>query len=169
MAKKLKKFSRDLNASRRGGEKMRRAVKQFNREMIIYIILVIIAVFCSMVGSGEYDLSSPNANGFSLIYLLLPAYLPLLIIGTICSIAGMPLTAVPGQEAVLLGVCDILLALNAWWIIRFIAAKKQSASLLRSARVFALIMICWGIFQIFCSVVDYLWQFCRLDFLHDFK
>ena len=166
MAKKLKKNQGDLTTSRRGGEKMRRAVKLFNRSIVYYIFLVILAVVCGI--GGNYDLSNPTLNGFAICFLLLPAYLPLIIIGAVGVLLGMPLSTACGHEVILFGICDILLAVNVWWIIRWAAARKQSASLLKNSRIFVLIMVYWGIFQLGCCLVQLIWLKSGLHALHDF-
>lgn len=163
MAKKIKKFSSDI-APRRGMEKMQRAGKLFSRAVLMYIFLVACAVFLGSL--GEYDLGGPSINGFPLCFLLLPAYLPLLVVGWLGLLFGVPVTVHPGQEAVWLGVCDILLVTNVWWIIKLIASRRQSPSILRTARVFVLIVVVWGIFQIGCSAVLVLWRKSGFTVLH---
>ncbi len=166
MAKKMKKFSRNIgDAPRRGGEKMRRAARQLRNTVIAYIILVFLAVLTGI--NGEYQFSEPSINGFALCFLILPAYLPLLIIGCFCRLIGCPVDAIPGQEAILLGICDLLLILNVWWIVRMIAARQQNAAILKNARTFILIMVCWGIFQIGCSVVQLAWKYSGFYVLHE--
>ncbi|MBE6364647.1 MAG: hypothetical protein E7053_02710 [Lentisphaerae bacterium] len=166
MAKKIKKFTRNIGeAPRRGGEKMRRAAKQLRYAVIAYIILVCLAALVGV--TGKYQFSEPSVNGFALCFLVLPAYLPLLFIGCICRLLGCPVSAIPGQEAVLLGICDLILILNVWWIVRMMAVRKQSVSILKNARTFILIMVCWGVFQIGCSVVQMAWQYSGFHILHE--
>ena len=150
MAKKIKKFSSDPTP-RRSGEKLRRATRQFDRMIVMYILTVIISVF---IGSqGEFSLSQPGYNGFAISFLLLPAYLPLLIIGGIFSCFGIAC----GNNlcgVYLLGGCDLALAILAWLIMRIAAKRKQSTGILKTAKVFVLIMVVWGIFQIGCSMIQ---------------
>ena len=165
MAKKIKKFSRNINSPRRGGEKFNRAMRQFTIAVILYIVLVLIAM---VIGgnAGEYDLSKPSFGGFAVIFLLFPAYLPLMIAGGIAGILGGGVYADCGGETLLLGGCDIFIAVNVWWIIRLAALKKQSTSFLRSARIFVLIMVYWGIFQIGCSLFFLAWQKSSFNAFH---
>ena len=166
MAKKIKKFTRNIDSPRRGGEKMRRAARGFNRAIICYMLLVAAAVVCGM--NGNYDLSNPSLNGFAICFLLLPAYLPLFILGTLGAAFGVPITDACGHEVILLGICDLLLAFSVWWMIRIAAARKQSASLLKNSRTFVLIMVYWGIFQLACCMIQLLWLKSGLNAVHHF-
>lgn len=156
MAKKIKKFSSDIASPRRNSEKFRRAGRLFDRTMIAYIVLVIIAM--AVGGCGEYELQSVSDNGFAVCFLFLPAILPLAIIGGIGSLFGCPGQIVPGQEVFLLGICDLILAVTVWLVIRGISWKKQSTSMLRTAKIFTLIMVVWGAFQIGCSMMHFVWD-----------
>ena len=166
MAKKIKNFSGENSSARRGGEKIRRAARLFNRSIIYYIILVVLAVLCGR--SGAYDLSNPSPNGFAICFLMLPAYLPLFIIGALGALIGVPLAEACGQEVILFGICDLLLAVNAWWIIRLAATRKQSAALLRNSRIFVMILVYWGLFQLGCCLIQLIWSKSGLSALHDF-
>jgi hypothetical protein len=152
MAKKLNKFSRSI-APGRGGEKFRRAGKLFDRAVIFYMVLVVAAVLVGM--RGEYDLSSPGNSGFAVNFLMLPAYLPLLLIDGIACCFGHSILPKVGQEVFAFGVCDILLALCSWGGVRLAAARNQRVSILRTGRIFVLIMVVWGVFQLGCSVVRF--------------
>ena len=166
MAKKIKKFSRNLGETpRRGGEKMRRASRQLRYAVIYYIVIVLLAVLTGT--QGEYQFNGPSVNGFALCFLMLPAYLPLLVIGFFSRLAGCPLGIVPGQEAVLLGVCDLLLIVNIWWIVKITAVRKQSTAILKNTRTFIMIVVCWGIFQVGCSLVQMAWRYSGFDVLHE--
>lgn len=164
MAKKIKKFPADISSRRGSAEKMRRAVSAFNRAVIAYLVMVVCAVFFGKL--GEYNLGDPTVNGFPLCFLLLPAYLPLMVIGWGGLLIGAPVAVIPGEEAVLLGLCDIFLAFNVWWIVRLVAARRQSIVMLRTARVFVMIMVIWGIFQIGCSATLLLWRHSGFTMLH---
>ena len=153
MAKKIKKFSINPTGNRRGGEKIRRAGRQFDRIIIGYIALVIIAVLIG--GNGDFSLAQPGYNGFVITFLLLPAYLPLMIADGICICFGTTIVPANGYEVYLLGGCDLLLALIAWTAIRWWAKYKQSANILKTAKVFVLIMFIWGIFQIICCGIQF--------------
>jgi hypothetical protein len=106
MAKKIKNFSEGNSSSRRSGEKIRRAARLFNRSIIYYTVLIVLAVLCGR--SGEYDLSIPSANGFAICFLLIPAYIPLFVIGAVGVLIGVPLAEACGHEVILLGICDIM-------------------------------------------------------------
>ena len=156
MAKKIKKFSSDISSPRRNSEKFLRAGRFFDRTMIAYALLVVLS---AVIGSfGEYGLNQPSANGFAICFLLLPAFLPLMLIGGIGALFGCPGQVIPGQEVWILGICDLLLALNVWWIIRLISWRKQSTSMLRTAKNFVLVLVVWGAFQLVCSTLHIAWK-----------
>lgn len=152
MAKKIKKFSGEASP-RRTGEKFRRAGVAFNRIVMVYIFLVLAAVLAG--SAGDYDLSKVSTNGFAICFLLLPAYLPLLIIDGIAMCFGSTIFTDAGHEVFILGVCDIFIALNVWWIVRFAAMRRQSVNILRTAKVFVLIMVCWGVLQLLFSLIQF--------------
>lgn len=165
MAKKIKKFSRNINSPRRGGEKFNRALRQYSIALGVYVVLVLLAWGIGS-NSGEYDLSNPTWGGFAVCFLLLPAYLPLLIIGGIAGIASCNMDIACNREVMILALTDIFIAGNVWWIIWLIAKKRQSASFLRSAKVFVWIMVYWGIFQLSCSLFYFAWQKSNFNAMH---
>lgn len=152
MAKKIKKFVKDA-APRRSGEKYRRAGRAFDRMIIAYMLLIVAAVLIGL--QGDYDLSRQSANGFAICFLLLPAYLPLLIIDAVAVCFGTSIIPDIGQEVYILGICDIFIVLNIWWIVRFFAMRKQSVSVLRTAKTFVMIMVCWGVLQLLFAMVQF--------------
>ena len=155
MAKKLKKNQGDLTTSRRGGEKMRRAAKLFNRSIMYYIILVILAVVCGI--SGNYDLSNPTLNGFAICFLLLPAYLPLAIISFFRWWLNLNIEF-SGKEAYLLGICDTILAVITWISISLVSFKMRRPAFLHTTKNFLKILIFWGFFQLGCCAARGLWE-----------
>ena len=164
MAKKIKKFSSDIAVPRRNSEKFRRAGRLFDRAIIAYVLLVILS---AIAGShGHYELQHAADNGFAVCFLLLPAILPLMLAGGIGALFGYPGHIVPGQEIWLLGICDLILAVNVWWIIRLISWHKQSTSMLRTAKNFTLIIVVWGAFQLGCTVMHMAWEHCGFSALY---
>lgn len=156
MAKKLKKIAKNPSSPRRSSEKMRRHVRQFNRAVLLYIVVVAAAVFAA--SAGKFDLGNSTSGGFAYNFLLLPASLPLIIVGGISSLTGNSFAIAHGYEAYYFGMIDIFLIVNVWWIIRLTAFKRQSAAFLRTTRVFVLIMVCWGVFQLTCGALHWAWK-----------
>lgn len=160
MAKKLKKFVSG-NPGRRSGEKFRRAVWQFDKSIIVCVLVIIASV--AVAACGDFSLRSSGANGFALNFLWLPACLPLLFADGIASCLGGGIQAEGVYYVYLLGICDLVLAAAVWGGVRFAAFKKQSGNILKTARVFVLIMVVWGIFQLFCSGLKFTLDKSELD------
>jgi hypothetical protein len=116
-------------------------------------------VLAALLGyAGKFDLSGPAANGFAICYLIVPAYIPLLIADGIAGLFGGGIDVACGREILLFALCDIFIAVNVWWIVKFAAYRKQSVSLLRSAKKLVWIVVCWGIFQLCCTLITFAWQ-----------
>lgn len=159
---KKKRKSEAVSVNRRGQEKMRLACKSFSWAMGGYLIMVVLAVFIAR--SGQYDLSRFSLNGFAYGFLLPPAYLPLLLLNLIG--VNIPYT---GNEALLLGGCDIALAATVWGLVIWLGWRRQSIKLVRSIRIFVLIMFYWGVIQLLCTGAAYLWQRGSYGGLHQFN
>jgi len=152
MAKKKKNNAPVL--SRRGREKMRGVCRQFDWIMLVYIALVVIAV---TIGRLEpYELGKPSISGFAVWFLMLPAYLPLLLLGAADAVFGFDLNFA-GREALLYGICDTVLAAAVWGWVRLYGVRRGIA-FVRSAKLFVLIFVYWGIFQLGCSAAVWLWR-----------
>ena len=154
-------------SARRGkvDERLFRSWKDFSWAILGYILLVIVVVLVGRVGG--YDLSRESANGFALWYLLLPAYLPLWIIGLFAWIFHLDVTAwFAGREAVMLGGIDIVMALIIWLSITIAAARTRRSVIPHTARNFMRILIFWGLFQLACGAMFGLWEHGGLAFLH---
>lgn len=160
MAKKIKKFS-DGTSRRRSGEKFRRAAWQFDKAMIACALVIIVAVAVALY--GDFSLKTPSVNGFAVNFLWLIACLPLLIADGIASCFGGEIPADGVQYIYILGICDLVLAATAWSAVRFAAIRKQSGSILKTARVFVLIIFAWGIFQLFCSGLKFTLDRSNID------
>ena len=160
MAKKLKKFVSG-NSGRRSGEKFRRAVWQFDKSLIACVLLIIAAV--AVAQCGDFSLRSQSGSGFALIFLWLPACLPLLIADGIASCFGAGIHTEGANYVYLLGICDLVLAAAFWGGVRFAAIRTQSGNILKTARVFALIIVTWGVFQLFCGGLKYTLDKSALD------
>ena len=139
---------------RRVKEKILDALRKFDLVMIAYMVVVIVAV---LVGrSGDYDLGRANLNGFALCFLLIPAYLILELLSLINYFGGFNWSCA-GWEAELLGICDLLLGIVVWTYVR-ISGKIRGISFIRSAKMFVLIVVLWGVFQLGCTAALWLWQ-----------
>ena len=160
MAKKLKKFVSGT-PGRRSGEKFRRAALQFDKAVIACILVVVVSVVVAM--GGDFTLRSQGGCGFALNFLWLPACLPLLLADGIASCFGGGIQTGCVHYIYLLGICDLVLVTAFWGGVRFAASRKQSANILKTARVFVLIIVIWGIFQLFCSGLKFTLDKSKLD------
>lgn len=154
-------------SARRGkvDERLFRSWKEFSWSVIRYILLVIVVVLVGRI--GEYDLSRESANGFALWYLLLPAYLPLWIIGFFAWIFHLNAAAwFEGREAFMLGGIDIVMAMIVWLSITVAAARTRRSVVPHTACNFMRILIYWGVFQLACGAIVGLWAHGGLEFLH---
>ena len=160
------KSSQNMNLSasvRSERKRLRWASKRFTVAMLAYLMLVLIS---AVIGSiGEYNLSGRSIHGFALWFLLFPAYLPLEFLGGICWFFEKKLNFA-GHEALLLCVCDVVLAIVIWLTVKIIAAMKKSVEWLNNARFFVLIFVFWGIFQLLCCAATALWQYGGFTSLH---
>ena len=160
MAKKIKKFS-DGTSRRRGSEKFRRAAFQFDKAMIACALVIIRSAVVALC--GDFSLRTPSVNGFAVNFLWLLACLPLLIADGIASCFGWQIPAEGVQYIYILGICDLVLASAVWGAVRFAAMKKQNNSILKTARVLVLIILVWGIFQLFCSGLKFTLDRSNID------
>ncbi len=154
----------NLSASVRSERKrLRWASKRFTVAMLAYLMLVLLS---AVIGSiGEYNLSGRSIHGFALWFLLFPAYLPLEILGGICWFFEKKLNFA-GHEALLLCVCDVVLAIAIWLTVKIAASVRKSVALLNNARFFVLIFVFWGVFQLLCCAATALWQYGGFTTLH---
>ena len=152
MAKKKKNTSGV--SGRRAKEKVIDALRKFDWVMAAFMLTVIVAV---LVGrSGEYDLGQANLHGFALCFLLIPAYLILELLSLINYFGGFNWSCA-GWEAELLGVCDLLLGAAVWIFVRMRGAVR-GLGFIKAARMFVLIVVLWGVFQLACTGALWLWQ-----------
>ena len=154
-------------SSRRGkvDERLFRAWKEFSWTIVCYIVMVVVVVLFGRI--GEYDLSQGSVNGFALWYLLLPAYLPLWIIGIFAWAFHLDAAAwFTGREAVALGSIDIVMALIIWLSVTIASARTRQSVVPHTARNFMRILIFWGVFQLACAAMVGLWEYGGLASLH---
>ena len=152
-------------ASARSGiqEKLVRSWKRFSGTVFFYIVLVLVAAW---IGSrGEYNLAGDSSVGFALWFLLLPGYLSVSLLGGICWACGIELIW-SGNEAWLLGICDIVQALLLYILISLWAFRRKRPGYMDVAVHFARILIWWGIFQMLCCAVRAIWTNGSISVLH---
>ena len=159
MAKKKKSV---IPVTRRNREKIKLACRQFDRCIIIYLILVALCVLA--VWNGSYQLAKPDADGFIWWFLLVPSYLPLWLVSLFKVITGVNFVF-DGNEALSLGLCDVFMAIMVHLFVRFWGSRR-GPFFIRDARVFLLIFIFWGVFQLVCWGVWQVWSMGGAGTLH---
>ena len=154
MAKKKKNSSVAIN-SVRNPEKLRLICRQFDRSMIYYVLLVLL---CSWIGSrGGFVLERPAAHGFALYFVVFPSYLLMLLAKGVEEICGFA-WEFAGLEVWFCMACDLIMAMSVWLLGRYLG-KKRSPVWLKNGRLFVMIMVYWGVFQLICTTLAWL---CRL-------
>ena len=141
-------------SGRRLKEKMRLSVRAFDWAMAAYVVVVVAS---TLVGRcGDYDLGSANLHGFALWFLLIPAYLLLEVLSFVNYIGNFNWDCT-GFEAELLGICNLVMAIGTWCYVRM-RAGRWSVQTVRNIRMFVLILVFWGVFQLGCSAVLWMWR-----------
>ena len=153
MAKK-KKNPVGVISGRRLKEKMRLSVRDFDLAMAAYVVVIVVS---TLVGRcGDYDLGSANLHGFALWFLLIPAYLILEVLSLVNYIGNFNWNC-NGFEAELLGICNLVMAIGTWCYVR-LRAGRWSVQTVRNIRMFVLILLFWGVFQLGCSAALWMWR-----------
>lgn len=151
MAGKVKK-----NPSRRGQEKMRRALRRF--DLATLSVAVLILVSCLWCWNAEYRLGVGSPHGYAYWFLLVLAY-PGLIFGSLVNLAaGADTGFITGAEAPVLGVSAFALLFVAWLWVRLAMKRRWNLAGLRVAGNFMLILFAWGAFQLLCGVATAVWR-----------
>ena len=152
MAKKKKNLA--VVPGRRIKEKMRVSMRGFDLAMLAYVVVILAS---TLVGRcGDYDLGSANLHGFALWFLLIPAYLILEVLSLVNYVGNFNWDCT-GFEAEILGICNLAMALSGWLYVR-LRGSRWSVQTVRNIRMFVLIMVFWGVFQLGCSAVLWMWQ-----------
>ena len=117
MAGKVKK-----TPSRRGQEKMRRALRRF--DLVTLEVFVLLLASCLWCWNAEYRLGIGTPHGYAYWFLLVLAY-PGLIVGSLVNIAlGADTGFIAGAEAPVLGISAFALLFVAWLWMR-LAMKRR--------------------------------------------
>ncbi|MBO5307768.1 MAG: hypothetical protein J6C40_07170 [Lentisphaeria bacterium] len=146
---------------RRYYSKKRRLTRRFDLLTLALALVIVLAVWAAR--GGDCGISSASPGGFALWFLLFLSYIPLALLSfldwcvsgdlfqTVSSLLGR-------DQAVLLGVFNMLSLLLVWGSVRILAARKYGEHLLRTTGHFILIFLIWGCFQLCCSLSVRMWQ-----------
>ena len=142
--------------SRRGQEKMRRALRRFDFIFLGAVVLLLIS--CAWCWNAEYCLRTGTPQGFAYWFLLLLAYPGLILCSLINLTVGADMSFITGAEAPVLGVSAFALVLISWLWVRIAMKRRWNPNGLRIAGNFMLIVLAWGIFQLGCGAAMAVWR-----------
>ena len=151
MSKKNKK----KQLPRRGQEKRAAIRRRFDITMAGIALLFLVAVL--LCHGQKYELGLPENSGYLYWLLLLPAYIPLEIVGLCALLPQLETGCFVGKEALVLGGCDLALVAVVWLIVR-IASRHRNTEFILIAWHFAMIFFCWGLMQYSLLGVSLLWE-----------
>ena len=151
MAGKVKKSS-----SRRGQEKMRRALRRF--DLITLGVVALLLISCAWCWNAEYRLGTGTPQGFAYWFLLLLAYPGLILCSLINLTVGADTGFISGSEAPILAISAFALVLIAWFWVRMTMKRRWNPNGLRIAGNFMLIVLAWGVFQLACGAAMAVWR-----------
>ena len=146
--------------SRRGRERLRKAVFKFDLVSGLLLVVIVIAMFCSC---GEaYELGRAHAPGFAIWFLLFIAYVPLALVGGINWMFGIQdnfmMRFLLENQALGMGIFDLVLVIVVWAVIRFWLGRRYGANFIAAAGNFLLMLLVWGVFQLLCLGVVTIWE-----------
>ena len=151
MAKKNKK----KQLQHRSQEKRIVARRRFDLTMATIIMLFLAATL--LCRGRNYELGVSDPIGYLYWLLLVPAYLPLEAIGLLTALLPIETSGFAGHEAVILGGCDLAMTIVIWIWVR-LASNSRNLEFLTISRHFALIFLCWAVFQFLLLAVTQLWD-----------
>ena len=144
MAEKFKK-----RISRRAQERLNRALRTFDLTMTALLLVTIVCgVFSYLRGA---DLKPGASSGFAYWFLVVVAYLPMMVINLFRTICQLPIPA-PGEhtELYLHGIVAFVWETGLWVAIRIAGKRNTKSPLLHIGTRVAQIFLCWGVFQLCC-------------------
>lgn len=151
MAEKTKK-----RLSRRAQERLKRQLRAFDLTLLGLGIATIAAGAICAAGSPALDRS--GASGFAFWYLVVQSYLPMSVFGSVAAVAGVTLPAAGAAGAKFLVALDLGCYFVLWLVLRVLGKRNNKSPLLHVSTRIALIVLCWGCFQLGCAVVVAGWK-----------
>lgn len=165
MAKKKKKAVSPFASF---SEKQRFYIRRFDLATVLLVALIVLSA--AVTWGCKYELGKPDPAGFIIWFLLFLAYLPLEIFGFVSWMTGFSQAGVDaflsGNEALVLGACDLVVAIAFWAVVRFGLLRRYGLGALRICTIFVLIVAFWGVFQLGCSGAVIIWNRGGLAPLH---
>ncbi len=150
----MAKHKNTADFRRRYSEKRGLYKRRFDWTVLGIVALVALAAFA--VESTQSALCGNTCGGFAGWFLVVIGYVPLLLCAFVRSVFGSAAAVVPTQ-AWHLAVVDFAYLVLLWFALRWIA-RRHSSEFLRRAWHIALIIFCWGAFQLAIFAASALWQ-----------
>ena len=151
MAEKGKK-----RLSRRAQERLRRSLRTFDLTMLAVAATVAVAGFVCTFGHTSLD--GANPAGFALWFLLMLSYPLLGTLSVVKALCGLP-PLVPGtSEAGFLVALDLGWCVFLWLLLRYLGKRHSKSALLHISTRIALVILCWGWFQLLCAAAMLGWE-----------
>ena len=152
MAGKVKK----TNPSRRGQEKMRRALRRF--DLITLGVVALLLVSCAWCWNAKYCLGVGTPQGFAYWFMLLLAYPGLILCSLINLSVGADMSFISGAEAPVLALSAFARVAVSWLWVRVAMKRNWNPNGLRIAGNFMMIVLAWGVFQLACGAAMAVWR-----------
>ena len=159
MAVKIKK-----RMSRRAQERLNRQLRVFDLTMLgLGVVTVAAGVICIY---GKAALGGASASGFAFWYLVVQSCLPMGLLSGCKALLGLAPLAPGANEAGFLMAVDLGWFLVLWAVVRVLGKRNSKSQLLHVSTRVALVILCWGCFQLLCSVVFAGWNHGGLASYH---
>ena len=144
---------------------------RFRRFDLTVLLVAVVICIAALLGAGHpYKLDSADPYGFLIWFLLLLGHVPMEIIEFTARLAGVEGQTIENftrnREAILLGICNLLVLALCWSIMKFYVLKRYGTEPLRIAVIFLRIVFFWGIFQLFCFAAVKNWSDGKVNPLH---
>lgn len=134
------------------------------------LLAAVIIIISALAATHPYKLSEADPYGFLIWFLLIIGYLPMEIIEFTAKLSGTDGKTIENfiahREAVLLGLCNLIMLAACWAVMRFYVLKRYGTEPLRTAAIFFRLIFFWGIFQLCCFVAVKNWSDGKVNPLH---
>lgn len=151
MAGKMKK-----TLSRRAQERLNHQLRAFDLAMLgIGITTAAAGLVCAF---GTTSLDRPGAAGFAYWYIVVQSCLPMGLLNGMRALFGTSAFSAAIDGAGFLTATVLVWDFLLWAVLRFFGKRNGKSSFLQIFTRFALILLCWGCFQLLCAAVVAGWN-----------
>ncbi|MBE6385743.1 MAG: hypothetical protein E7048_08770 [Lentisphaerae bacterium] len=144
---------------------------KFRRFDLSVLMVAGVIIFAAALAMGHpYKLDSADPYGFLVWFLLLLGHIPMELIEFTIRLAGVDGQTIENftrnREALLLGMCDLLVLGISWAVMRFYIFKRFGSEPLRITMLFLRLIFFWGLFQLMCFIAVKNWSDGKVNPLH---